>query len=362
MLNQIAVSVIIPVYNAESHIKNCLNVITNQNFKEPIEIIIVDDASTDNSFAIIGEYNLSNLKLYKLEKNLGQSAARNKGLEKAKGEYIYFMDVDDFIHPDSLKILYFTAKKYNCDFVFSDFKRIINNKNQRNDTYNYETDKIFYRNDLLKNMQKEIHNPSLGHLGLFGCNGRLIRNSIIKANNISFIEELRYFEDKTFGWDLFGKIKNAHYIRKQLYSYYVYPKVSSAVSKSISLGFKIDYFKLVANSIKKSFENFSLTSEKIKELSDQGLIFYIITLLVSYSRSLALGKTEKKEGTKVRRELIKDILADAEIVKAAKSYSPSTKESKWIPLAMSFKSRLLLELACDHRAKEVIRKRSLGQE
>jgi glycosyltransferase involved in cell wall biosynthesis len=243
MLNQIAVSVIIPVYNAESHIKNCLNVIINQNFKEPIEIIIVDDASTDNSSAIIGEYNLPNLKLYKLEKNLGQSAARNKGLEKAKGEYIYFMDVDDFIHPDSLEILYSFAKKDNCDFVFSDFKRIVNNKNQRTDTYNYETDKIFYRDDLLKNMQKEIHNPSLGHLGLFGCNGRLIRNSIIKENNIRFIEELRYFEDKTFGWDLFGNIKNAQYIRKQLYSYYVYPNVSSAGSKSIGLGFKIDYFK-----------------------------------------------------------------------------------------------------------------------
>jgi hypothetical protein len=118
----------------------------------------------------------------------------------------------------------------------------------------------------------------------------------------------------------------------------------------------------VANSVKKGFENFNLTSDKIKKLVDQGLIFYIITLLVSYSRSLALGKTGKKEGNKVRRELIKNILADADIVKAAKSYSSSTKESKWIPLAISFKSRLLLEFACDLRAKEVIRKRSFGQE
>ena len=180
MLNQIAVSIIIPVYNAQSHIKNCLNILLNQNFEKQIEVIMVDDASTDSSCDIIASYNLQNLKLYKLIKNSGQSAARNKGLKEAKGEYVFFMDVDDTIDQDSLKILYSLAKKNDSDFVFSDFKRMVGNKNQRSNTFNYETDKIFYRNDLLLNMQKEIHNPSLGHLGLFGCNGRLIRNSIIK--------------------------------------------------------------------------------------------------------------------------------------------------------------------------------------
>ena len=362
MLNQIAVSIIIPVYNAQSHIKNCLNILLDQNFEKQIEVIMVDDASTDSSCDIIASYNLQNLKLYKLIKNSGQSAARNKGLKEAKGEYVFFMDVDDTIDQDSLKILYSLAKKNDSDFVFSDFKRMVGNKNQRSNTFNYETDKIFYRNDLLLNMQKEIHNPSLGHLGLFGCNGRLIRNSIIKDNNINFIEQLRYFEDKTFGWDLFGKIKNAHYIRKQLYSYYVYPNVSSAVARSISLGFKVSYFKLVANSIKKGFENFSLSQDEIKRLVDQGLIFYIITLLVSYSRSLELGKVERKYAIKIRRKLINEILADSEIIHAAKNYLPSNKESKWIPKAISFRSRLLLEFACNIRAKQVIKKRSIGQE
>ena len=362
MFDRIAVSIIIPVYNAKSYIKNCLDILLKQNFKEKFEIIMVDDASTDNSFEIIQSFKISNLKLIKLIKNSGQSVARNKGLEKAEGEYVYFMDVDDEIDKDSLKILYALAKENNIDLIFSDFKRIVNNRNQRKYTYNYEENKIFNRNDLLENMQKEIHNPSLGHLGLFGCNGRLIKNSIIKKNKIKFIEELRYFEDKTFGWDLFGKIKSAQYIRKQLYSYYVYPNVSSAVSKSISLGFKVNYFKLVAKSIRNGFLDFKLSNDKIEKLVDQGLIFYIITLLVSYSRSLVLGKIKDGNGKKIRRHLIKEILKDDEIVKAAKTYSPSPQESKWIPRAIAFKSRFFLELACDLRAKEVVKKRSAGKE
>ena len=110
------------------------------------------------------------------------------------------------------------------------------------------------------------------------------------------------------------------------------------------------------------WSTFSLSQDEIKRLVDQGLIFYIITLLVSYSRSLELGKVERKYAIKIRRKLINEILADSEIIHAAKNYLPSNKESKWIPKAISFRSRLLLEFACNIRAKQVIKKRSIGQE
>ena len=124
------------------------------------------------------------------------------------------------------------------NFVFSDFKRIIDTKNQRDNTFNYDNDKIFDRSELLQHMQKEINDPSLGHLGLFGCNGRLIKRSVIENGKIRFVEELRFLEDKTFCWDLFGKINNAVYIRRQLYSYYVYPDVQTAITKSINHGLR----------------------------------------------------------------------------------------------------------------------------
>ena len=126
MFDRIAVSIIIPVYNAKSYIKNCLDVLLKQNFKEKFEIIMVDDASTDNSFEIIQSFKISNLKLIKLIKNSGQSVARNKGLEKAEGEYVYFMDVDDEIDKTLLKS--YALAENNIDLIFSDFKRIVNNE------------------------------------------------------------------------------------------------------------------------------------------------------------------------------------------------------------------------------------------
>ena len=89
------VSVIIPIYNSEKYISECLDSVLNQTFKD-IEIICIDDGSTDKSFDILNRYNIKEKRITLLtQKNLGQSVARNKALEIAKGEYIYFLDSDD---------------------------------------------------------------------------------------------------------------------------------------------------------------------------------------------------------------------------------------------------------------------------
>lgn len=111
----IKVSVIIPVYNAQMFIKQCLDSILDQVFSE-FEVICVDDGSTDESYDILMGYSLkySNIKVVH-QPNLGQGFARNKGVALANGEYVKFVDADDYLHPDSLQILYKTAKKTNAD-------------------------------------------------------------------------------------------------------------------------------------------------------------------------------------------------------------------------------------------------------
>ena len=117
MSSQLYVSVIVPFYNAEIHIKKCLDVLRNQDFNKLFEVIMVDDGSTDNSQNIIKEYNYHGLQLYSLSKNSGPAAARNVGLKKAKGEYIFLLDVDDAIDPNTLTLLYNVANETNCDYV-----------------------------------------------------------------------------------------------------------------------------------------------------------------------------------------------------------------------------------------------------
>ena len=105
------ISVIIPVYNAEEFLSECLNSVleqTHQNF----EIICVNDGSTDGSLNILNSWALYDKRIKIInQENQGQSAARNKGLDVARGKYIFFLDSDDFIHPQTLEAAHYWAEK-----------------------------------------------------------------------------------------------------------------------------------------------------------------------------------------------------------------------------------------------------------
>ena len=113
------ISVIIPVYNCEKFIEKCLQSLVNQTLTD-IEIILVNDGSTDNSQKIIEKFSDTRIKLIN-KKNGGQSSARNVGLDVANGEYIGFIDSDDWVDSDFFEKLYNTAKKYNADISISNF-------------------------------------------------------------------------------------------------------------------------------------------------------------------------------------------------------------------------------------------------
>ena len=105
MSEQLCVSVIVPFYNAQFHIQKCIDVLLNQDFTKSFEIIMIDDASTDNSKNILNQNNNKKISLYSLTENSGPGAARNLGLKMAKGKYIFFHDVDDTVDPNILTVL-----------------------------------------------------------------------------------------------------------------------------------------------------------------------------------------------------------------------------------------------------------------
>jgi len=116
----VKVSVIVPVYNVELYLEKCLDSLVNQTLKE-IEIIVVNDGSPDNSQEIIDKYakEYKNIKAYK-KKNGGLSDARNYGIKKASGEYIAFIDSDDYVRLDMYEKMYNKAKSGNFDMVVCD--------------------------------------------------------------------------------------------------------------------------------------------------------------------------------------------------------------------------------------------------
>lgn len=118
-------SIVIPVYNVENYLRECLDSVMNQTYAD-YEVICVNDGSTDNSLSILEEYSNKNGNIYIIDQlNKGLSASRNIGIQRASGEYIFFLDSDDWIEPNTLKIL--AEKQSGEDLICFNGRRIFEN-------------------------------------------------------------------------------------------------------------------------------------------------------------------------------------------------------------------------------------------
>lgn len=196
------VSIIVPVYNVENYLDKCLNSLVNQTLKD-IEIIIVNDGSTDNSEKIIKKYTkkYQNIKYIK-KNNEGVSEARNVGLEQATGEYIGFLDSDDWVEPNMYELMYQKAKSENFDIVACDTQAIFPN------TKTYISSNI--KNDYVKNTELMIDAYAV------------IWNKIYKKDiiqNIKFKKNMNFCEDVEFLYMVYSKINKIGVIKEPLHNY-----------------------------------------------------------------------------------------------------------------------------------------------
>lgn len=118
------ISIIVPIYNVEEFLPTCLESILNQTFTD-FEVICVNDGSPDNSAAILQNYAAKDARIVVIsQSNQGLSGARNSGFEKSQGEYIYFLDSDDYIHPQMLEMMYREISDGDFDFVSCKFQKV----------------------------------------------------------------------------------------------------------------------------------------------------------------------------------------------------------------------------------------------
>lgn len=209
------VSIVIPVFNVENYVSSSLNSALNQNF-ESIEYIIIDDCSTDKSMDIIHDIIMCHprkrdVRIYKHEKNLGLSAARNTGISKATGTYIFFMDSDDIITSDCIEKQVSAIQRYNADITDS-CMQVSGGRNIFS-----ETSKEFFLNN-----KTEILTLFFRNRLHFSAWNKLIKQSILIDNNIRFIEGLLY-EDWFFTFELLQKIKSIAVLPFKTYNYIIHP-------------------------------------------------------------------------------------------------------------------------------------------
>ena len=151
------VSIIVPVYNVEKYLEECLNSLVNQTLKE-IEIICINDASPDNSLEILHRYKkkyLNLIKIIDLKQNVGSGYARNHGLDVAQGEYIAFVDPDDYIDIMLCEKLYNMARKNSADIIQFDYIEFWENNN-KDDVYHNTNQKYFHSSKLRVSKEKFV--------------------------------------------------------------------------------------------------------------------------------------------------------------------------------------------------------------
>lgn len=202
------ISVIVPVYNAERYINRCINSIQNQTYTE-WELILIDDGSIDNSFRIIKRYTYIDKRIHVLRQdNAGAGAARNRGLEFVNGEYVVFIDSDDYIEKHYFELL----SHHNEDIVFID----VNRRTEKGDIIRKEKLSLLKK----KNRDDIIRGHMTGQI-LWGGVRKAVRADLLRKNDIRYSKH-KVGEEAIYSFLLLYYANTISFIEDTVYNYEVH--------------------------------------------------------------------------------------------------------------------------------------------
>jgi len=210
------ISIIVPVYNVEEYLGRCVDSILSQTFTD-FECILVDDGSPDKCPVICDEYAKKDERITVIhKKNGGVSSARNAGLDVARGEWIGFVDSDDWCDTDMFSVLYENALRYNADVSICDFKKVrccctIENRTTKK--------------------EPKVYNKYEAKIRLFSTHTfwgtsccKLVKHSLISQNNIQYEKAIKYKEDTLFFFEIFNFADKVVYVPVHYYNYFSNPR------------------------------------------------------------------------------------------------------------------------------------------
>ncbi|MCD8250105.1 MAG: glycosyltransferase, partial [Lachnospiraceae bacterium] len=220
------VSIIVPVYNTQKYLARCLDSLLGQDY-ENLEFILIDDGSTDGSELLLDEYQRRDARVRVIhQENAGVSLSRNRAIEAACGEYIRFVDSDDWLPENATSLLVSAAEEAGCDMVIADFYRVSGTRmSQKGDI---DEDQVMDRVEFASHM---IENPADFYYGVLW--NKLFRRSIIMEHGIRMDAELSWCEDFLFNLEYIRYAEIFRAIQEPVY-YYLKRK-NSLVSQSMSI-------------------------------------------------------------------------------------------------------------------------------
>lgn len=203
------ISIVVPVYNASKYLKECIDSLLNQTYKN-LEIILINDGSTDNSLNICKSYNDSRIKVID-KQNSGVSKTRNLGIETSSGKYLMFVDSDDYLDLDYVEKMYNYLKENNYTTVISGLTQVTDNKK----IIGYVKHSSNNCSLTFNNIVPEIVNK----ITLCSSCKTLFSLEELKNNKLKFKENMKFCEDMLFSFDNLSKTKSIGYLNNNGYYY-----------------------------------------------------------------------------------------------------------------------------------------------
>ena len=242
----VRISIIVPVYNVENKIHRCLDSILTQSFTD-YELILIDDGSTDNSGKICDDYSAKNDKIIVIHQtNKGASAARNTGIKQAKGDYISFVDSDDYLHKDYLETLYSLVTKNHADISMCAFLMFCESGEITEYSYEYDDeDYLSYERIRTDLFPKFFTNTN--RVGYYSLWNKLIARRIIEDNGLALDETMTFGEDVVFMLACFDACNGVAICNRQ---FYYYEQASTGLFSSYRRSFLHDILKCYLTIIK----------------------------------------------------------------------------------------------------------------
>ena len=275
------VSIIIPVYNCEKYIEKCITAIKAQTYRS-WELILVDDCSSDNSLNIMNQSAKNDSRISVLFNDFSEGAgpARNKGIDAASGEYIMFIDADDFPEPDMLEKLVANAD-LGFELVIGGYKSFVEGVNFE-DTFCMPETVFRTANDVRSFFAETFPGGMAGYLW-----NKIYRKDVIKKHNIRF-PDMRRLQDGMFNIDYFAVISSCMIIPDTIYNYRINPQTD--IFRKIPK----NYFSLI-----KQFTNkFINTASSWSSFSDKRISVFFLEecstcIENSFSQSWEMDKQQR---------------------------------------------------------------------
>lgn len=347
------ISVVMPIYNAEVFLERAIESVKAQTYGD-IELILVDDGSSDRSrekceIVALGDQRIKLL----VQENRGPAAARNTGMRHASGEFVFFLDADDYLDPMAIESLVSAYERTQADLIMGNFRKLENSGQIVNQRVCFSPknvpfegrEKELTRADIRQYVRHFFKYPS-NHLVSY-CWARLYKLSIIREHNLCADENMKLFEDFSFNLDYLKHTNRIVFVNEHIYTYAMHNShvsVSMEIINSVGLVHDMNKFREKARSFFLETAASPEADFDIEQEIGHTLIHYVIVFMIRSCRLLYPGN-RKRIASGIRQVICSPIYRES-----LSQYRPMKGNSRIIPFLTRLKLVRLSMSCCKYKA------------